>query len=33
MPGSTDLANSSSFAQSTAAYQARVYQVMGKFQF
>jgi hypothetical protein len=33
MPGSTDLANSSSWAQSTAAYQARVYQVIGRFQF
>jgi outer membrane receptor protein involved in Fe transport len=33
MPNSTDLANSSGWAQSTAAYQARMYQVMGKFQF
>jgi hypothetical protein len=33
MPGSTDLANSNNFAQSVAAYQARMYQVVGKFQF
>jgi hypothetical protein len=33
MPNSTSMSNLSYFGVSTGAYQARVFQVMGKFQF